>query len=362
MIKKLLALSILAVLLLVLAAGCGSLPKSAVAEVNGKVITKEDLDRAVEDLKAQYQNQGFPEPDSAEYKALQKQVAERLVNEEMLWFEADKMGITVSDEEVNQQMDTYKQQAGGEEQFNAQLEQQNYTVDRIKDQIRKSLLFQKLFPEVTKDAAQVTDEQAQKYFNENQALFQQPETRTVRHILVADEAAANAVEARLKAGEDFATIAKEVSTDPGSKDKGGELGSVPIANSGFVPEFETAMNKLALNEISAPVKSSFGFHIIQVTAITPAGQQTFDEIKEDLKQGLATENGRTAFEAWFNGVKSNYSVTYADEFRPEPTTPPGTATTGGAQTTSGVQTTGGTDTSGAQATGSATSSQPAPAP
>lgn len=345
MIKKLLALSILAALLVVLAAGCGALPKSAVAEINGKVITKEDLDRAIEDLKAQYQNQGFPEPDSAEYKALQKQVAERLVNEEMLWFEADKIGITVSDEEVNQQMDTYKQQAGGEEQFNAKLEEQNFTVDRLKDQVRKSLLFQKLYPEVTKDVAQVTDEQAQKYFNENQAMFQQPETRTVRHILVADEATANAVEARLAAGEDFATVAKEVSTDPGSKDKGGDLGSVPITNSGFVPEFETTMNKLALNEISAPVKSSFGFHIIQVTAITPPGQQNFDEVKADLVQGLATENQRTAFEAWFNGVKGNYSVTYADEFKPDPTTPTGTETTGGAQTT-----------------GSATSSQPTPAP
>lgn len=334
MIKKLLALSILAALLVIVAAGCGSLPKSAVAEVNGKVITREDLDRAIEDLKAQYAQQGgFPEPDTPEYSALQKQVAERLVNEEILWFEADKMGITVSDEEVNNQLDQYKQQAGGEEQFNTQLQQQNYTVDKLKDQIRKSLLFQKLYPEVTKDAAQVTDEQAQQYYNANPTLFQQPETRTVRHILVADEATANSVEARLAAGEDFATVAKEVSTDPGSKDKGGDLGAVPTVNSGFVPEFEAAMNKLALNEISAPVKSSFGYHIIQVTAITPAGQQTFAEVKEDLKQGLATENQRTAFEDWFNGVKGEYNVTYADEFKPEPTTPTAAQTTGGAQTT-----------------------------
>lgn len=354
MIKKLLALTILAALLAVLAAGCGALPKSAVAEVNGKVITREDLDRAIEDLKAQYGGQGgFPEPDTPEYSALQKQIAERLVNEEILWFEADNMEITVSDDEVNTQLDQYKQQAGGEEQFNAQLQERNYTEDRLKDQIRKSLLFQKLYPEVTKDASAVTDEQALTYYNQNQALFQKPETRTVRHILVADEATANNIKAQLDGGADFAALAKQVSTDPGSKDKGGELGDVPTTNSGFVPEFEQAMAALAVNQISAPVKSSFGFHIIQVTAITPPGQQTFDEVKEDLKQGLAMENQRTAFEAWFEGIKGNYDVTYADEFKPEPTTPTGGADTAGAAA-------GGTETAGAATTGEPAAAAPAP--
>jgi foldase protein PrsA len=333
MIKKvLIALFVAALAVPVLAgiSGCGSLPQSAVAEVNGKVITREDLDNAVEDLKLQYGDQGFPEPDTPEYQDLQKQVAERLVNEEILWFEADKMGISVSDDEVNKQMDQFKEQAGGEDQFQEQLKQRNYTEDRLKDQLRKSLLFQKLYPEVTKDAAEVTDEQALAYYNENPTQFQQPETRTVRHILVADEATANQVEARLAAGEDFATVAQEVSTDPGSKDKGGDLGAVPTTNSGFVPEFEQAMDQLAVGQISAPVKSSFGYHIIQVTAITPAHAQTFDEVKDDLKAGLALQNQRDAFEAWFNSIKGDYDVVWSDEFRPAETAT--AATTGQTET------------------------------
>ncbi|MHB8793377.1 MAG: peptidyl-prolyl cis-trans isomerase [Thermoleophilia bacterium] len=325
MIKKLLV--VLSMLALALAlAGCGGLPKSAVAEVDGKVITREDLDKAIEELKAQY-GDSLPASDSPEYAELQKQVAERLVNEEILWFEADKLDLTVTDEEINQQVDQYKEQSGGEEAFNQKLEENNLTLDRLKDQIRKSLLFQKLYPEVTKEAAPVTDEQALKYYNENPTQFQQPEMKTVSHILVADEATANAVKARLDAGEDFATVAKEVSTDPGSKEKGGDLGEVPASGSGFVPEFETAMNGLAVGQVSAPVKSSFGYHIIKVTAVKPAGTQTFDEVKEELKQGLAMENQRTAFEAWFEGVKGNYEVIYAAEFEPAPTnTTPTTAT------------------------------------
>jgi foldase protein PrsA len=325
MIKKLLLVLSMLVLAVVLA-GCGGLPKSAVAEVDGKVITREDLDKAVEELKAQY-GDSLPASDTPEYAEVQKQVAERLVNEEILWFEADKLDLTVTDEEINQQLDQYKEQSGGEDAFNQKLEENNLTIDRLKDQIRKSLLFQKLYPEVTKDAVPVSDEQALKYYNDNPTQFQQPEMRTVSHILVADEATANAVKTRLDAGEDFATLAKEVSTDPGSKDKGGDLGEVPTEGSGFVPEFETAMNTLAVGQVSAPVKSSFGFHVIKVTAVKPAGTQTFEEVKEELKQGLVMENERVAFEAWFENVKGNYTVEYAEEFRPAPTNTTPTATT-----------------------------------
>lgn len=322
MIKRLLAgLFILALLPVWL--GCGGLPKSAVAEVsdNGKdkVITREDLDKAIADLKQQY-GESLPASDSPEYANLQKQVAERLVNEEILWFEAEKMGLSVTDEEINGQIDQYKQAAGGDEQFNQKLQEQNMTLDALKEQIRKNLLFQKIYPEVTKDAQPVTDEQALQYYQQNPTQFVKPETRTVRHILVADEATANQVVARLNAGEDFAAVAAQMSTDPGSKDKGGALGDVPSQNSGFVPEFETAMNALAVGQISAPVKTQFGYHIIQVTAVSPPGQQTFEEVKEDLKQGLAMENQRGAFEAWFDSIKGNYQVTYNEEFKPAETT------------------------------------------
>ncbi|MHB8859470.1 MAG: peptidyl-prolyl cis-trans isomerase [Thermoleophilia bacterium] len=332
MIKKIIPVILILAAVLVWA-GCGGLPKSAVASVNGKVITREDLDRAVQDLQSQY-GQSLPASDSPQYADLQKQVAERLVNEEILWFEADKMNITVSDDEINQQIDQYKQQTGGEDAFNQKLQDNNMTLDQLKDQVRKGLLFQKLYPEVTKDAAPVTDAQAKAYYDANPTQFQKPEQRHVWHILVADEATANSIKAQLDAGADFATLAKQNSTDPGSKDKGGDLGLVPSQNSGFVPEFETAMDALAVNQISAPVKSQFGYHIIKVTEITPPGQQTFDEAKADLEQGLAMDNQRTAFEAWFNGVKGNYEIEYADDFKPTPTdTTPTTNTTPTTDTT-----------------------------
>ena len=85
-----------------------------------------DLDRAIEDLKGQY-GESLPKSDTPEYTELQKQVAERLVNEEILWFEAEKMNLGVTDDEINGQTEQYKEQSGGEESFNQKLQENNTT-------------------------------------------------------------------------------------------------------------------------------------------------------------------------------------------------------------------------------------------
>ncbi|HDZ59162.1 MAG TPA: hypothetical protein ENH44_00055, partial [Actinobacteria bacterium] len=240
MFKRLLIATFILALLPVWA-GCGGLPQSAVAEVNGKVITREDLDKATQEYKQQFGDQGMPAEGTEAYKDFQKELVSRLVDEQILWMEAEKMDLNVTDQEIEDQINTATNQAGGEEQLQKTLDDNNMTMESFKESIRKSLLFQKIYPEVTKDAPEITDEEARAYYDANPDQFQQPEMRKVSHILVATPEEAQAVKARLDAGEDFATVAKEVSTDPGSKDKGGSLGEVPSENSGFVPEFEQAM-------------------------------------------------------------------------------------------------------------------------
>ncbi len=321
-------------------AGCGGLPKSAVAEVNGKVITKEDLDNKIEDLKAQYGSQGgFPQPGTAEYSQFEKQVVDELVTEQVIWFEADKMGLTVSEDDVNKQVDQIKQSTGGEQQFQQALAQQNMSLDRLKDNIRKGLLYQKVFNQITKNAPQVTDAQAQAYYNQNQSdpQFQKPETRHVRHILVADQATAQKIKAQLAAGADFTALAKQYSTDTSTKDKGGDLGDVPSQNSGFDPAFEQAMDKLGPGQISDPVHTQYGWHIIQVLSVEPAGKETFAQAKDQIKSQLTQNNQQQAFLNWLDKVKKNYSITYADQYNPTISTPaaPGTAPAGGATAPAG---------------------------
>ncbi len=316
-------------------AGCGGLPKSAVAEVNGKVITKEDLDNKIEDLKAQYGSQGgFPQPGTAEYSQFEKQVVDELVTEQVIWFEADKMGLTVSEDDVNKQVDQIKQSTGGEQQFQQALAQQNMSLDRLKDNIRKGLLYQKVFNQITKNAPQVTDAQAQAYYNQNQSdpQFQKPETRHVRHILVADQATAQKIKAQLAAGADFTALAKQYSTDTSTKDKGGDLGDVPSQNSGFDPAFEQAMDKLGPGQISDPVHTQYGWHIIQVLSVSPPGVQPFDQIKDDLKRSLLLEQQRSVFDKWLSDTRASYKISYSAGYEPAATQKVGAEQSSGSST------------------------------
>ena len=114
-----------------------------------------------------------------------------------------------------------------------------------------------------------------------------------RHILVDDEAVAADVRARLDRGEDFAAVAKELSRDPGSKDKGGELGWFPRGQ--MVPEFEAAAFSLQTGEISQPIKTSFGYHLVQVE------EKATDR---PLDSGIVRQQRSQAFDQWLAQVKA----------------------------------------------------------
>lgn len=316
MLKKIII--VFAVLSLVpLLASCNGLPRSAVAEVNGKVITKEDLDRTLGEFRAQYGDQGMPQEGTDEYNEFIKLLVDGLVNQEIIYMEAEQMDIVVSDEEIDAKIELTKAQAGGDEGLQDALDQANMTMDQLRDNFRKNLIIEAIYPEVTKDAPEVTDEMAREYYDQNQEMFSRPEMRKVSHILVGTQEEANLAMARLDAGEDFAAVATEVSTDPGSKTQGGSLGEVPSVGSGFVPEFETAMNALEVGAVSDPVQSQFGFHIIKVEAITPPGMQSFEEALEGLKASLAQENLQKEFTKWMEEARKNYDIEIAEEYRLE---------------------------------------------
>ena len=121
-----------------------------------------------------------------------------------------------------------------------------------------------------------------------------------RHILVADEATANTVRQRLINGEDFAKVAAEVSTDTGTKDKGGDLGW--FARGTMVPEFDAVAFTLKVGEISQPVKSQYGYHIIQVLAhdTVPLDASAYQQAQQ------------TAFNDWLTKARTDYKVVTYD--------------------------------------------------
>ena len=148
---------------------------------------------------------------------------------------------------------------------------------------------------------QVTEEGLRQYYDQVAAeRYMDQERRRARHILIesgSDDAAAKKtaddVAAQAKAGGDFAALAKQYSADPGSKDQGGELGWA--TREAYVPEFADAVFTMQAGEISAPVKTQFGWHVIQLEEVQPAHQRSFDEVRAELETEYRAEQSQSMF-------------------------------------------------------------------
>jgi peptidyl-prolyl cis-trans isomerase D len=153
--------------------------------------------------------------------------------------------------------------------------------------------------------ADVSEEELRRAYESDQARFGQPERRKVRHILLtvspgaddATEAAAlaeiEAVRKRIQDGEPFDQVAREVSKDPGSAAQGGSLGEV---ERGIMdPAFDEAAFSLPSGELSEPVRTSFGYHLIDVESVTPAAIKPFDEVRDQLRGEIAKQRAEALF-------------------------------------------------------------------
>lgn len=181
----------------------------------------------------------------------------------------------VTDEEVQAEYDGYVKELG--DQFETALAAQGFTKETFKENIRLSLLYKKAQNEV-----EVSDKEIQAYYD--QAKYE----LNARHILVKTEEEAKAIIEELKNGADFAELAKEKSVDSGSGAQGGELGWFSVGK--MVQEFNDAAYALELNTVSEPVKSEFGYHIIEVKEKREVeGYGTLEEKKEEIREQLKAQ-------------------------------------------------------------------------
>jgi peptidyl-prolyl cis-trans isomerase C len=226
-----------AVPLSVVASGASA---AVLAKVNGKEITDEDLKIAAEDLGANL-------PPQLQGKAREAYLLDYLID-----------GQLIVQKALAEKLD------------------QDPEFPRKLAYFREKLLMESVLGKLSKEAA---SEEAMKKTYDEAAKAQKPETEVhARHILVATEDDAQAALKRIKAGEDFAKVAKDVSKDPGSD--GGDLGW--FTKDRMVPEFAEAAFKLEIGQMSDPVKSQFGWHIIKVEGKREKAFPSFDEVKDQV--------------------------------------------------------------------------------
>ena len=318
------------------AAGCGDsdeVPADAVAVVDGTSITRSSLDGLLARAKKSYaaQKRAFPKAGTSDYQSLQTQAVAYLVQREEYAREADKLGIDVTDQQIAKKVEEVKKQyfSGSQAKFEKGLKDQGYTKATLEEDIRSQLLTEGIYKKVTTDA-KVTDADLKSYYEKNRSNYTVPESRSVRHILVKTKADADRIRAELVNGGDFAALAKASSIDPGSKDAGGKL---TVSKGQTVAPFDKAAFSLDTDELSQPVKTQFGYHLIQPLADVKAGSVTpFAQVKDQIRTQLESETKNTAVTKWVADVEKEYKgkVQYAAGFEP-----PDTSTTTGETTTSG---------------------------
>lgn len=209
--------------------------------------------------------------DSVGEQALQMIVLEKVLEDK----------YKVDEKKVDKEFNKNKEQLG--DNFEAFLAQQGQTPDSFKKMIRLNMLQEAALT----DGIEVSDEELNKRIEETQSEI------NARHILVEDEETAKEVKEKLDKGEDFAKVAKEYSTDPGSKEEGGNLDWFGYGV--MVPEFWNAAYDLEPGTISEPVQSEHGFHIIEVKEKRQKEDEKItdekkDEIRHELLMEKADEN------------------------------------------------------------------------
>jgi len=258
-IKWMLALA--AVALLAIAAGCSW---STVATVDGAKVTEKEF-----------------------YAELEKQhgreVLERLITEKIILQEASKKNITVTDKEIEEEMARIKGMFPTEQEFiNAVKQYYGMSVDMLRQRIK----LDKLANKVRTADIKVSDAEMSKFLGER---------RYLRHILVREESEAKAIQALLKDNGDFAQLAKQRSTDPGSKSRGGLLGFVKKGD--MVPDFEKVAFALKEGETSSIVKTPYGYHLIR--SEKPDRKEAEDAIKKEKAEPV---------DAWIARLRQNSKI------------------------------------------------------
>src|SRR6266849_6641457 len=317
--KRSILLALISLVLVV--AGCGgtstaTLSSNDAAVVGSKAITKDQFQSLMDRAKTSYvaQKRPFPKPGSTEYEQLKGQAVTFLIQRAEFAQEADAMGIKITDDQVNKRIDQLKKQfyGGSEQRYEKTLKQQGLTQDQAKEEVLAQLISEALFKKVTE--AQVTA-----YYNSHKSQYGQPETRDVRHILVAKKALADSIYAQLKAGANFAKLAKKYSKDPGSASNGGKL---TISKGQTVPAFDKTAFSLKKGELSAPIHTQYGYHIIQALSDIKAAKTTsLAKVESSIKQQLEQQQKNDVMTKWVDNKKTSFcksGIKYQIGYQPNP--------------------------------------------
>jgi peptidyl-prolyl cis-trans isomerase C len=321
-----------------------------IVRVNKENIMKSEFDKLYNAALEQMKQLSSKEITKEDEELLKQKVLDQLIAQKLLLQEAKKRNIKVTKRELEEGIKTVKSRFPSDQMFMLELKKENLTEKQFQKQIEEQIMVLKLVDEeVRSKMVQPTEKDARELFNKIVKLIEKKDTRLqgneddelkllaqlvqryfdeqvrVRHILIRVDPNASQkekeeakkkimdIKSRIDKGEDFATLAQKYSEDPGSKDRGGDLGF--IARGDTVEEFEKAAFSLKEGQVSDIVETKYGYHIIKVIERKPKRTPDFEQIKDDLLQYLTRKNAERIYDEFVESLKKKADIQYLEKIK-----------------------------------------------
>jgi len=291
------------------------LPTRPVAYVNGTPIMSDRLDLAVNTLLPQETFHRGVSPDKI--TELRRKALERLVDEELVYQEAERRGIPVSVAEVDAALADLGARYESPRSFTAARLRAGITARRLRRDLRRAVMIRKVQQDAVGSRCGVDRMETASFFKANRARFVVPEELHIQAITIgvdpssrpsewkAAQARAEQVRRRLIEGAPFDVMARQYSTDP-SRQSGGDMGF--FHRGSLADEFEAATRGLQIGEVSAVVRTIYGYHLVRVTEVRPSRQKTFEEVGAELQKTLTAKRCTEMSEAWLGELRAGAEV------------------------------------------------------
>ena len=307
----------LLIILILIFANFAGADQNVVATVNGVAITEKALKAGI--------NEKLPfisvhtSVSEKRYQEIRQQVLADLIDEELFYQEAKRRKIKIPSSELDQFVQMMKKGYPSEKIFKEELKKTDISYKEWVRKLKRRLMIKKLRQQEITAKVKVTDQDVEQYYNNNKKKFIIPERLHLLHILISvdpggmkagwqeGQKKAEEIYQRIKKGEDFKEIAKQYSDDKSSNKEGGDIGWLHVGQ--LLPELDSAAKKMKIGEVSKPIRTIYGYHIIKLVDKAPGKQLNFSEInQESLKQKLLEKRIKERTQAFLAELKANADI------------------------------------------------------
>jgi parvulin-like peptidyl-prolyl isomerase len=235
-----------------------------------------------------------------EREELQRSFLVQLIDRELIHAEARRLNIEITEADIDAALQAYRQDYSGTS-FETMLQERGITLKDWREELRDSLIMEKLLEEAVYSRVDVIDQEVAAYYEANRKQFNRPAQVRARQILVADEAEGQEVLGLLRQGRPFAEIAAEYSLSPDAE-QGGDLGF--FARGEMPPEFDEVVFDLPVNRLSDLVKSDYGYHIFLVEEKRKAVRLKKKDVTDEIRAILESQKKEEIYLDWLQEMRA----------------------------------------------------------